>query len=335
MNSWKSWCNYRRSELLGSIASLRTQYSNHKSVIETLWEVEQSLTVPLENETLPSILNTGSRQAVYSLFIAAQVEIDKLEYPNIDPTTGWIKFEQTSFLNAPYCVKTQLLHAYLTPNGEIFSLEYKPRKICLVDPFLPPSFSDSIPGATLSKTEFKVSKQTKDLLSVRFLCTYLLGNKTEKMGKEFLFRAGIGAHLNNSTTGFSIDFWNEEENSDFDLPIKSKIALLTPSAELDALSYRALLPVGGMGAASFEFPQTLTRETITSGIYGIRMIDGVKQFVFDIRYSKEITSATLCPIELKDNDNNCRFQALSIDLAVQKKNLGDIYSPLVLYFSIL
>lgn len=109
--------------------------------------------------------------------------------------------------------------------------------------------------------------------------------------KHILLRSGIGAHLHDSTCGFSVEYWLEgaaPPGENQFLCVSWTFA--TPSGENAGLSIRALSSVGGVSKELYWADKTLRFAAATNegGLHGLRLVDGIEGFTSDLRFSKPL-----------------------------------------------
>ncbi len=278
------------------------------------------------------------RAIFFDAILRAAVELDTISHLDVDPNEGWVTFEWIKKTEGSEygLIDTQLLRLFLMADrgGEIVGFDYKPQKLNLSDRALSERFgvldkeTKKIRFLTTAeglKTKVFPTKETKGLLSVRFEQTASVPELTGKFLRDLTIKSGIGAHLTNSTTGFSIEFWLEElqwNAQDELLFIQTwNIALPTFSPEL--LVARPLLCVGGVADAEFDLSREIWTENsdYPGGLHGVRLIDSVKTFVMDLRTARPISGFRLIPITLSETS---LFQGLQLQMVFSAKQLiGD------------
>jgi hypothetical protein len=240
--------------------------------------------------------STIERRKAMAAIIAAQVDIDALSHPEVDPVNGWLSYRQTP--NSLYVsVQSPFFCVSLQPSGggSISSFEFKPQRIALISDFEEhpaAGFFCYADGREISATELSFPQHTKDLLIVRFKSK--LGAAT--LYKDFQFHAGVGAHLANSTTGLSLEMWLEGSGiSDELLEIKGCFDLGVPSADL--IQGQALMCVGGVSqkTQTLDTPVDFSTHEVAGGLYGARMKDRINGLLADFRSSRQLDGVQAKP----------------------------------------
>lgn len=261
---------------------------------------------------VPALSDPYVRRRMNQALISAQVEIDFLERPEVDPNEGWIQFhEQPQF--QVYQLQSQLIEMlFKAKTGGALTLDYKPRKtnlLSVLDKSERAGFTDFYveidgdverlteeqltkilpppPGAFSEACEFKLLKRNPSAVSIRFEREFSLTKGSLLSNFSFHFKSGIGAHLTNSTTGFSVEYWLEAVDKPQAL-MGIQVPIMLPSSAVEGMSAIALQCVGGVSnlRRSMEEPFFISAQTIPGGLYGLRLIDGVDGFVIDFRSAK-------------------------------------------------
>ena len=268
------------------------------------------------------------REAFGEAVISSQVEADTITHPEVDPAHGWIDHELSDFDHdgeEELIADSQLKRLYFKPSagGALVRFEYKPRKSDLVDALSADghnlSFLEGVlelPTAAISeaglraagdritpvpgeKAELLVTRHTRDLFGLRVLRTVPIRavdgapRSAVRIVKHYTVKAGIGAHLNNATTGLQFEYWVEASDAPKpDQYIVSRLVFMLPSGNPDGISMRPLSAFGG--AAEKTYPlnksQLLRAADVEGGLYGTRLIDGIDAFVMDLRSAKPLTA---------------------------------------------
>jgi hypothetical protein len=181
-----------------------------------------------------------------------------------------------------------------------------------------------------------ISKQTPGLLGIRFSGS--LADSVKEF-REFTFRAGIGAHLQNATTGFALEYWVEAKTDDFESQlIELSWAFLLPSARPDAASALTLHSVGGISkeALSLDKPLYLSGDNMEGGLYGLRLVDGLNGLTTDWRSAKPLRAVSVSPQFAPDPDDpkNSIYTGSSLRFYIDPKRASDPHSPNTLFLSI-
>ena len=118
--------------------------------------------------------------------------------------------------------------------------------------------------------------------------------------KHYTFKSGLGAHRPNSTTGFSLEYWLESSNSPQDLTLALEFNISLPSTTPGVLSLRPLISGGGVSEHRYDLSQehSFSKHVLQDEgiICGARLVDGVTDFVLDIRSAKELSGMIALPI---------------------------------------
>ena len=257
--------------------------------------------------------------------ISCQVELDYLRSPEVDPFVGWITTgnDQRVETGTYTLVDTQLYRAYVDhQSASVVSFQYKPRKLDLMagvwegggvlstsQRLFEPSAKEPINADTAArlivKSGFETSPKdpkvetkikTKDL--VRIHASSSAENGAIKECRDILFKAGIGAHLANATTGFSIEHWVESKNALASQMLCLQLNLGLPTRDINLISTRTLTAFGG---TSERANQQLARGTFIksadepAGVHGVRLIDGLGTLILDIRSAKPLNALSVTP----------------------------------------
>ncbi len=273
-----------------------------------------------------------SRRAIVEHVVRAQVEIDTLMKPETDPTIGWVDYELRDFDGDgidDVIADTQLLRLAFSAGtaGGLASFEYKARKADLTGAYHPdgncesfvdglleiaadkikpadlPGISARITPAQGDRAETLVTKHTKDLFGLRLLRS----SGKQRWVKHYTLRAGIGAHLSNSTTGFSCEYWIEGDVPAPSASAVTRFVFLLPSATDSGASLRPLASAGGESQKVFPLaePLVLKHGDVEGGLYGGRLIDGIENFVMDIRSAKPLSALGCYPLRYREREVEC------------------------------
>ena len=281
------------------------------------------------------------RRCIYEQVNIAQVEIDIITQPDIDPVLGWVRHmhlpneESVKYV----AIDTQLmrLHFDLARAGALTEFDYKGRKanlastawdgndsLSFIEGLLElqpaelstaklPEINRILTPAPGSATGALITRQTKDLTGLRLIRTAGVrglkknGTQSARIVKHYTVKAGIGAHLPNVTTGFSQEYWLEGDSAPGSaVYCVSRYSLMLPSANPDSISFRPLASAGGEAPKSIPYSQFfLNVNDIEGGLYGLRLIDGVSNFVLDIRSAKQLNGIGVLPLErVSDTEMN-------------------------------
>lgn len=268
-----------------------------------------------------------ARRYAFDRLIRAQVEIDTIRCPEVDPTVGWVQVDPPAAGADVATVQTQLLQITFDASlgGGLTSFEYKPRKHDFVNTYHPDGldfsgaavllpgnhsatsparFSELLSSALLAlparRAELAVTRQTKDLAALRVRSS-IAGAGATPVGlfQQYFFKAGIGAHLNNATTGWSCEYWLEGPAAP---PPSSSLvtvfSLIVPSTEPRTCSVRCLTAAGGTSTTVFgvEQPMSFGAVEAPGGCFGLRLIDGIDGLLIELRSAKQLSSCYLFPL---------------------------------------
>ena len=238
-----------------------------------------------------------AERAMTELALCGEVELEAYLRPDVDPTVGWV--EKHSLPEYEF-VSTQLADYIIDRGGRVIGVDYKPRKISICSSTLLPSFdlSFSVPVQTppTSAVQSALTRKTKDICSIRFEDTKLSDLGPMSVFRELTFRAGIGAHLPNATTGFSFEYWlTGDLSEDFMVTVSFSFALPSPNSEAGFI--KPLLCVGGVSEKRYylERGKKVNLSELTGGGYGIRIIDTVEDFMMDVRSAKQLEEMEISP----------------------------------------
>ncbi len=313
----------------------------------------------LRSQHRPSTQNDSSlslslalRKKTYHCLLHAQVEIDAIYHPEIDPNDGWL--EESRVTNpdgtlASITLHTPFAHYLFSPlsGAGLRALGYKPRKLALLDVgdgSARTSFSallcekdgceseqELVPG------ELSIPRKNPGVYVVR--ATQSLDperyGKEAQVVKDFMIKSGLGAHRPNATTGFSLEYWLEGVAQDA-LDSKTQLAIschyLPPSLSGELLQLRALLPAGGISdeACSLEVERSIS---LPRSLSGVRLIDSLDQFVIDFRSAKPLSSVETTPLFYADESESI-FAGVQLRFLLPLKEVLDSFESNSLFVSI-
>ena len=188
---------------------------------------------------------------------------------------------------------------------------------------------------TQSSCQILVTRQTLDVAGLKVEFPLAQTPKT-KIVKHYLFKAGIGAHLNNATTGFSIESWLESPEKP--LPksyIASIVCLTLPAAAVATTSARLLSAFGGTSdkAISLTEAKLFRNQDSEGGLHGLRVIDGIDGLFVDIRSAKPLDACLIEPLE-RDPLNPELFGGLRISFILAAQRIFEDIKSNTVFFSI-
>jgi len=246
----------------------------------------------------------------YRKLLMAQVDLAYFIHAGIEPQIGWIEYDAPSIEQPEkYEIRNPFLSLQhdLTHGGVITKIDYFPRKFLLNESS--PSLFFSI-GRISTPKEFepiassldkwRLMRKQPDLISLRFdeePISNLEENALCTIAKVIYLKGGLGSFMPNSTSGFSCEFWIEEwlgKNST--IPLNLHLPLLFP-AQQELIQIRALSPFGGETDTLYNAESALLikKDSIESGLSGIRLINSAEHFVIDIRFTRPINNINLIP----------------------------------------
>lgn len=311
------------------------------------------------------------RHYLYRSILHAQVEIDAVSRPDIDPTAGWVDlvvedFDHDGSLEIQ--VDSQLQRLFFR-GTRLIEWDYKPRKADFLNLLLPhprEAFSGPAESAALTVCRMaapgqiepvkeleqavekpKLIRQSPDLITFRVRRRVKLELPdgavfSAAIIKDLSVHAGIGAHLNNATTGFSIEYWLETNDKiDDSLILCDEWNIALPSADAAGWSGRLLHGGGGTSEHPFELADVKAADGYNTpgGLHGIRLIDGLGPLVIDLRSAKPLSAAEVVPIATEENFEPAGFrqiiQGVKVKMSIAAKRVGDEFHTNTLFVSIL
>ena len=116
--------------------------SKHHDQAKSFFEEALNLTYFTENynpkEPHRVLRNPENRKKLYQEIISSHVEMDQVRHYKIQPEEGWVELIKRDFdadKQEELIVDTQLARYYLK-NSELTEIDYKPKKLNLIDTFL-------------------------------------------------------------------------------------------------------------------------------------------------------------------------------------------------------
>jgi hypothetical protein len=334
-----AWLSLRRTEIRRLLASAAESISltpnfavNTERLKTALSWLDRSFFVPRGRTYHARFAET------YHALLQAQVSLDAIGHSEIDPRDGWIELnpgEQTpENSGCDWILDNPFLRLYFSTQASgIKAIDYKPRKIQLLP--LNPKFL-SFRGAVLKTIEesppftpellspplgpeFRVIMKSPSLIRARLsekLRSPLADptSETALLNKDFTVRAGLGAFLQDATTGFSLEYWLENctwnDKDSLNLALAWHIYL--PSGEQESLSARPLLCVGAQAEQTVSLASSvrLDSSAFPGGLHGVRLIDGVQGYTIDFRSAKKLGHIYL----LSEDPDNLQKSALNTPL---------------------
>ena len=291
--------------------------SRHRNAVE-----HYNKAMDIYKNNTGNINSAALHKEFFNAVLKTQVDIDFVPKPEVDPNTGWVRFMVENYnndLEELFCIDTQLMTLRFSPyyQGAMLGFEYKPRKNNFsvpsdgISPNFLTYFADSIEFSASAqgcrgevssphKTEVRILSHTQDLLQVLF--KPLEPTAANAIFKHYKVKAGLGAHLPNSTTGFSMRYWFDYAHAN---PagkfLVLEMNLLLPTGVPGSISAQALMSVGGVDSRLHDLNQKTLLDKAPGGLHGIRLIDGLDNFVMDIRSAQRLVAVLLHPLFDKNN----------------------------------
>ncbi len=334
-----------------------TSLPAYKRALEFLAEADKLLAESSSNNELFNL--TASRRSYWNSLLHAQVEVDKLRHTEVDPNVGWVGFRAVPAARGEeewLAVDTQLMTIFLDPSlgGAIMEFDYKPRKVNLVcgnslyETFehrpsdghvARPRMRPKREHSSMEIPPYAVLRSTPDTLVLRFreeLST--VDEQRCVVVKDVTFRAGIGAHLPNATTGFSVETWLEgmPESVSEELVLIQQWEFVLPSGRAESCRLRPLLCVGGVSERELELKaekRFLHTTELPGGLYGLRFVDEAESFSMDLRVAKPLHGLSYRLVEIGQS-GALSSQCFEIALIYSAKRLRDDEHTNTLYLSI-
>lgn len=274
----------------------------------------------------------GARRRAFSDLITAQVMLDECLYPGTDPTNGWVHHEirePAPLHTGEIVVDTQLLRLYFdfSAGGAPSLFDYKPRKANLWHSLNSPATDQAgcilsapfaglydqqqltrgnrrtaLVGGQLGKPSTPerplITRNTPDLLGIRFRQPVAPDPDSCTFFHEYFFRSGIGAHLPNATTGWRSEFWLEGAQAKPGLLLGVNYLIELPAGDLQGEYAKPLLCVGGIGDGRYPLTteKLILSNSVPGGLYGIRLVDGITDLIFDLRTAKPVWGIAIAPV---------------------------------------
>jgi len=189
------------------------------------------------------VLSITTRKVLEKELLSAQVELDYVEYGNIDPKDGWVHWKIEAHQNQRHRgldIDTQLMSMKfdLNAHGSLSHWSYKAQKTSLTSVAprpgdlqgqstncqlfvcqqrqIPQELNEETlwPASESEEATVLTTRNTPGLVSIRLTrpapsLAPLVLSSSPMVSSEFSFRSGIGAHLNHATTGFCAEYWLE------------------------------------------------------------------------------------------------------------------------------
>ncbi|MBP9838022.1 MAG: DUF1926 domain-containing protein [Proteobacteria bacterium] len=345
------------------VEKISNKDENKKKLAEAKAYYQDALELFNKVKTEKNLSSNDARKRIFSDIIKAQVEIDFINNPDVDPTNGWVRHQFIDIDDdgaQELMIDTQLQTLFFNPrlSGAVVEYDYKPRKANLVNTFSEKQLDLSLVEAIIPKvlvpasnepalillnrisaqaaslSECHINRHAPDLISVRFNKTLVNDKNAEfKLYKDVIVKSGIGAYLNNATTGFSWEYWIEGENKPEEEDIfLNQVSFMLPSFSLDGISLRPLSTFGGVSDSAFELARGKAFEykEVEGGLYGVRIIDGIANFVIDVRSAKAINKCLVFPLVV-----NSVFYGVTIHFYVEAKRIFEDTKANTIFFSIM
>lgn len=295
-------------------------------------------------ETGPQTIEQFSlRKQFYRAILSAQVEIDTIQNPEVDPSIGWARYEAVDYDldgDAESVIDTQLVRLHFKPSqgGSLVAFDYKPRKANFVNHFDPQCAAEcctfalvpfDVERATTAslrtllpslphshgRSTVTLTRKTLDMIGLRFATPTNATGYSAELVNHLLMKSEIGAHLSNATTGFSMEYWLESETPPpDDLQLVHQWSMMLTSGDHRLLSVRPLLSAAGTHdrALSCEEDLIIRPADAPGGLHGIRLIDGLDNLVMDLRSAKPVSAVAVLSITSTNSDGEAAYSGTTV-----------------------
>ncbi len=238
-----------------------------------------------------------------SSLLAAHVLLDSIKHDGEDPTIGWATVTKTKQNNNIHLVRVENPFSYFNigEKNQIDSIEYLPRRLLLshLEPQVAITFND-FKASEIVDLPSRIMRQNPDKFGIR------LDQKTPYgvLARTIYINGGLGSFGNHATTGFTVDYWLDEDTKVPNTSLFNLEYAIDLSGSTDSFSARPLLSVGGESKELYRFQNTkneIVLENIDGGLSGVRVIDGSSHLVIDLRLSYQIRKIKLIKNEFSLN----------------------------------
>lgn len=259
-------------------------------------------------------------QLFYELYTKIAVDLDACIKPEIDPNEGWVIAQSRNFDNnqsEEFIIDTQLMTLTLRPalSGGLVEWLFKPRKLNFLHAFtdhaIIPSFVCGLCDPQKQTILFdsqsarlEVKIHTPDQVNLLTKAKVIYQDLEIIVCSEYLVKAGLGAHRQNSTTGFSYTYWLESKSA---LPVDHELVLLLnpmlPSRKELASDAYLLHDIGAVNTKVIQLtaPYVFPSCDYPQGIHGIRLVDTENPYAMDIRSQKPLSAIKAAPLYEKNS----------------------------------
>ena len=258
-------------------------------------------------------------QLFYELYCQALVNLDACIKPEIDPNEGWVQAQSLHYDNdqlEEFKFDTQLMTLAIKPalSAGLVEWLFKPKKLNFLHSFtnrnIKPSFicglSDPQQRIILfdkqpSHLEIKLHTLDQICLVARTFVVY--HDLPITICSEFLVKAGLGAHRQNSTTGFSYTYWLE---SDSIIPTTHELLLrinpIMPTRKTEATEAYLLHDLSAVDQNPFRLTSLscFADKDYPNGLHGIRLVDTISPYAMDIRSQQPLSQLNISPLYEED-----------------------------------
>ena len=292
------------------------------------------------------------RKQIYRAILSAQVEIDTIQNPEVDPSIGWARYEAADYDldgDVESIIDTQLVRLHFKPSqgGNLVAFDYKPRKANFVNHSDPQCTAEcctfsllpvDIEGATTEslrsllpalprshgRSTVTLTRKTLDMIGLRFATPIhaidpeaptKVGGYSAELVNHLLMKSEIGAHLSNATTGFSMEYWLDAEAAPADnLQLVQQWSMMLTSGDNRVLSVRPLLSAAGTHdrALGCEADLIIRPADAPGGLHGIRLIDGLDNLVMDLRSAKPVSAVAVLSITSPNSSGEPAYSGTTV-----------------------
>ncbi|MCC6954750.1 MAG: hypothetical protein IT290_11595 [Deltaproteobacteria bacterium] len=256
----------------------------------------------------------------FEAVISADVELDYYLHPDVDPTIGWVRPADAGA--GRLAIDTQLARfLFLQDRHLLVEIDDKPRKINLVPQGPVDGSSPALGFFLASDADFQkgvgkriaapttgntpaLLRSSPDVATLRLQPPVEIATAEKskpadvQVTIDFSARSGVGAHLTNSTTGFTVEYWVDAEAAPKGVYAVIELSLVIPSTSGVATTLKPLTSVGGVSALRFpgDARVSLTTANVEGGLHGVRLIDGIDSYVVDLRSAKPLNAVEVLPL---------------------------------------
>ena len=291
-----------------------------------------------------------ARRNAVRYLLCAEVEADAISHPEVDPSDGWINRQHVDYDGdgeAEWIFESPFFRCCFKPSlSAAVEFNYKPRKIDLLNTALNSDGNYSFRGVITAGSEQSHLAGSRAILlrANPDIAVFRLEEKLALPGREdcyllykdFTVKAGLASFPAGATATFPLEYWIEETSAPTDpATFALDFCLMLPSGELGSYSARPLLCFGGEGEKAFPLldPLEITKDKSPGGVYGVRLIDGVDNFIIDLRTTKEVAAVQLIP--LTDSESGEPFcGGIQVRLISPLSSVSGDTNSNILYFTV-